>query len=357
MKKNDHQKLKPAKNKLSAAMIACLQPKRPSYLLVFVDRFFVEEFSSLDDSFVFYDFATSCHLCLPLVQELWVKLHGASPLASFAQSCANDGIYLDIPPATVLKQPIHLLFITTRHSARRQGKFYNMINVGAGCEGSLVAEHESLGAKGYCNNVVTQLMVRERARINYAQCNNLAASASQVETLNITQQAESMVNIHYGANGGNLQGEMRVRLEGESASNKILGWSEVRANERVSIDVMIEHLGSNATSDTLFKSVVHDASVASFVGKIIVPKAVKQSHAKLYNKNLLLGEQALVNTAPALEIYADDVAATHGATVGKLDEEALFYLRTRGLDLAMATTLLTQAFIAEVKDVEKAINN
>jgi Fe-S cluster assembly protein SufD len=311
-------------------LIESLLRQEARYLLVFVDGIFVTELSDIDD--------------LPFAFCEITKTHD---LDGLQESKASHGAYLEIAAGVNLARPIHLLFITTK---KGNYNIANVINVDAHGKGKIIEEYVSLSRVLYMQRIFTQLTVKQHAQVDYKKLSRLTKKATQVSDFKIAQEEGSIAQINYGAISGKVQEHLNVQLEGINAHNKIYGWGEINAREQLALEVIVEHLSSQAVSDTLFKYVVRDDGIGSFVGKIAVPKGIKQSNARLYNKNLLLGEKAVVHTAPALEIYADDVAASHGATVGKLDEGALFYLQTRGFSFNGAVEFLTHAFLAEVRD-------
>ena len=150
--------------------------------------------------------------------------------------------------------------------------------------------------------------------------------------------------------GGNIRNRFDVCLNGEKAEHSVLGLSKTQQTEHVENDVLIVHASPDCQSNQLFKQILSDSSTGAFAGRIVVDKNSQKTIAFQRSSNILLHPKAKMDIRPVLEIYADDVKCSHGATVGQLDAEALFYLRSRGISEAEATKMLLQAFAREVID-------
>lgn len=303
-------------------IIASLKLKAPSYFLLFIDGKFVARLSTP-------------RIDLPIF------------LRNFT---LNKKPSLKLPKNKILTQPIHLLFITTKTSAH---SLYNRIHTGENSEAVILEEHVGYAIKKCATNINTEIIAAKNTKINYTKLfHSLAAHPATAYTSNtkIIQRQSSKVAINYGIKNNFVVKESLQVILHEKAASKILGWCAAGKNQSITVATAIEHRENQALSEELFKYILRDNGQGSFTGNILVPEKVKQSRAKLYNKNLLLNRAAAMYTAPVLEIYADDVAAHHGAATGQLDEAALFYLQTRGLPLKAARKILTHAFVAEVTE-------
>lgn len=303
-------------------IIAPLKLKAPSYFLLFIDGKFVARLSTPRAD-------------LPIF------------LRNFT---LGKKLGLKLPKNKILTQPIHLLFITAKTSAHN---LYNLINTGENSEACIIEEHVNCAIKKCSANITTEIIAAKNAKINYTKLfHSIVARAAinYVSNTKITARQASNVTINYGIKNNFVVKENLQVILHEKATSKILGWCDTGKNQNITVATAIEHQGNQTVSEELFKYILRDNGKGAFTGKILVPAKVKQSTAKLYNKNLLLNRSAEMYTAPALEIYADDVAAHHGAATGQLDEAALFYLQTRGLKLKTAREILTHAFIAEVTE-------
>jgi Fe-S cluster assembly protein SufD len=175
------------------------------------------------------------------------------------------------------------------------------------------------------------------------------AQAFHIASLNFQQERSSSVTTHAIALGGALDREdVTTVLCGEGAESLLHGLYVISGEQHVDNHTVIDHAKPHCSSRELYKGILDGSSSGVFNGKIIVRKDAQKTDSKQSNKNLLLSENAVINTKPQLEIYADDVKCTHGATIGQIDQEAVFYLRSRGIGLEEARALLTQAFASDV---------
>jgi Fe-S cluster assembly protein SufD len=154
-------------------------------------------------------------------------------------------------------------------------------------------------------------------------------------------------------NGGMVRNDPTVFINGENAEVHLNGLYTVKENHHTDNHTMVEHRAPNCFSNELYKGVIADNGTGVFNGKILVYRDAQKTNSYQSNKNILLGDKATINTKPQLEIYADDVRCTHGSSTGKMDEEALFYLRSRGLNEKLAKSILLQAFAKEVSNTIK----
>jgi len=305
-------------NKL-VPIINTLQLKEPNYRLIFINGKF------------------AAHLSTPRAQ-----------LPAFLRHRLNAKKFLlKLPPHKIISSPIHLLFITTKKSPTNL-----VIAITAASQNAaLIIEEHVTATKKCSSNITTQIIAAKNSQINYTKLfHNLVSQpeATYSSQTTITQHPTSNVSINYGIKGQSKIAETLHLTLQEKTRSKVSGWCDVGKNQNVTFNSNITHQGNAANSEELVKFIVRDNGRGSFSGNILVPQDVKQSSAKLSNKNLLLSPKAQIHTAPTLEIYADDVMAQHGSATGQLDKEALFYLQTRGLKLKDARAFLTQAFIAEV---------
>ena len=274
----------------------------------------------------------------------------------------EDGAFIEIPKDAVLEKPIYLSFVSAPkngHPAVSHPR--NLILVGQGAQASFVEVH--LGADTppeasnlqfggvYFTNAVTEVVAGENAKVEYARIEQESAQAFHVATLQFQQGRSSIVHstsIQFG--GALVREEVEAVLGGEGAESTLNGLYVIGGRQHVDNHTTIDHAKPHCGSRELYKGVLDGASTGVFNGKIIVRKDAQKTDSKQSNKNLLLSENAVINTKPQLEIYADDVKCTHGATIGQIDADALFYLRSRSIGVNEARALLTQAFASDVID-------
>lgn len=253
---------------------------------------------------------------------------------------------LKIPKNTKVEKPIHLLFLTSENCNHN----LNIIAEEDSCL-TLIEEHASLKTHSYENNVKINIIAKKGSEITYYKLqteNNLAIHQAQTT---IKQEENSRINNGFIGKGAKIsQDILRVDLAEKNAVYNAIGIITLHKTQTLNYKIHIEHLASNCRSNVLFKGLINGNATGDFNCLVVAHPNATKTETHVTNKNLLLSELAKMNTAPALEIYTDDVICTHGATVGQLDQEALFYLRSRGLAENQATQLLTTAFAQEIID-------
>jgi Fe-S cluster assembly protein SufD len=238
-----------------------------------------------------------------------------------------------------------LIFISTGKDEPVVSHPRNLIVVGNGSQATIIESYVTLDRGVYFTNNVTEVFAGPNSFIDFYKLQRESEEAFHVDTLRVLQERDSSFSSQSIALGGALvRNNIDVTLRGEGAECTLNGLYVTKGRQHVDNHTMIDHAKSHCSSRQLYKGILDDQSTGVFNGKILVRKDAQKTNAKQTNKNLLLSKEALVNTKPELEIFADDVKCTHGATIGQLDEEAMFYLRSRGIDEAAARVLLTYAF-------------
>ena len=271
-----------------------------------------------------------------------------NPFTALNMAFVQDGAFLYIPQGTVLEEAISLLFISTG-TAPLYVAPRNLIIVGDRAEVTIAESYFSLATSGTLTNVVTEIVAGEGAIIEHDKLQNECAEAYHVASLHVHQKGKSNFISNSIALGGALvRNNVSSVLDGEYAECTLNGLSVANGTQLIDNHTVIDHAKPNCPSHELYKSVLDDASRGVFNGKIFVRRDAQKTDAKQTNKTLLLSDDATMDTKPQLEIFADDVKCTHGATVGQLDAEQMFYLRSRGIDETLAADILTFAFAGDV---------
>ncbi len=261
----------------------------------------------------------------------------------------SDGALIYLPPRTCLKETIHLIYVSTAAKQRFVTYPRNLIVVGAGSQCSIVESYVGQDQGLYFTNAVSEIVLGEGSTVDYYKLQRESEDAFHIGNVKVLQERDSHFSSHSLSLGGALvRNDLNVVLNGEGADCTLNGLYVTRGRQHVDNHTSIDHAQPHCSSQELYKGILDEHSSGVFNGKIIVRQDAQKTNAKQTNKNLLLSNNALVNTTPQLEISADDVKCTHGATIGQLDREALFYLRSRGIDQAAARTLLTYAFASDV---------
>ncbi len=260
-----------------------------------------------------------------------------------------DGAFVFLPPGTILKEMIHLLFLSTGGSKPVVCHPRNLIVLGNGSRATIVESYIGLKQGQYLTNAVTEIVVGSDAVLDHYKLQRESENAFHVATLQARQDRNSNVVSHSISLGGALvRNDINLVLDAEGCQAALNGLYVTHEKQHIDNHTRIDHARPHCESRELYKGILNDKSTGVFNGKIIVRKNAQKTNAKQTNKNLLLSEDALVNTTPQLEIFADDVKCTHGATIGRLNDEELFYMRSRGIGEESARTLLTYAFASDI---------
>jgi Fe-S cluster assembly protein SufD len=263
----------------------------------------------------------------------------------------EDGAFIEVKPNTHLEKVIVLVFVTTPAVRPHMTHPRNLILVGAGAQASFVELHVGLPGHTYLKNVVTEVVAGENSVVDYTRIQDEGTGGYHVGILQVEQARSSSVTTHTISLGASLdREEARAVLNGEGAEALLHGLYVISGYQHVDNHTLIDHAKPHCSSREVYKGVLDGHAGGVFNGKIAVRKDAQKTDSKQSNKNLLLSENATINTKPQLEIYADDVKCTHGATIGQIDPEAVFYLRSRGIGLEEARNLLIQAFANDILD-------
>ena len=263
----------------------------------------------------------------------------------------NDGAYIHIAKGKVLEEPIHLLFLSTEPSAPQMTHPRNLIIADDQSQVAIVEDYVSLGAGTAFCNTATELVAGESAVVSHYMLEREDTGAYNVSTLRIQQARSANVSTHSILLGGGLvRNNVHPVLDGEGGECLINGLFIGSGKQHLDNYMLVEHAKPHCESRQFYNGILDGQAHGVFHGRIIVHKDAQKTDAKQTNRNLLLSDDAQIDTKPQLEIYADDVKCTHGATIGQIEENALFYLRSRGIDEVSARKLLLLAFANECLD-------
>jgi Fe-S cluster assembly protein SufD len=274
----------------------------------------------------------------------------SSPFTALSTAFMRDGGFLHVPADTDLTRPVHLVFVTTPEAAGSVTHPRNLIVVERGARASVIESYVSLAeGASYWTNAVTEVVAGANSWIEHTRIQRESERAYHVGLTQVEQQRDSHYRSFTLAMGGALaRHNLHAHLDGENVETLMYGLYLTRGHQVVDNHTAIYHDQPNCRSWEVYKGVLDGKSRAVFNGKVFVKPDAQKTDAKQTNRNLLLSDTAKVDTKPQLEIFADDVKCTHGATVGRLDDVALFYARSRGIPADKAQRLLTYAFAAEV---------
>lgn len=261
----------------------------------------------------------------------------------------RDGAFVFIPKGVVVEKPIHLLFVASSGDAPAVAHPRNLIVAGENSQATIVESYLGQDGKEYFTNAVTEVSAAADSVIDHYKVQREGDAALHVATLQIHQDRGSNFRSHSIALGGSLvRNDINAVLGAEGCECTLNGLSMGSGRQLIDNHTRIDHAKPHCNSHELYKAILDGKSHGVFNGKIFVHPDAQKTDAKQTNQTLLLSADATIDTKPQLEIFADDVKCTHGATVGQLDEGMVFYLRSRGLGKAEARSLLTFAFANDI---------
>ena len=259
----------------------------------------------------------------------------------------RDGAYIDLGDGTSLERPVHLLFVASEPDILIHPR--TVVRARAGARVAIVEHYVSLGDGTGLTNVATRILVESGARVEHCKLQEEASTAFHVGSIAVRQRDDSrFASCSFALGAALSRTDISTRLEAPGCEATLNGLYVTAGRQHVDHHTSIDHLAERGTSREWYRGVLSGQSRAVFNGKVLVHPGAQRTDAHQSNRNLLLSEGAEVDTKPQLEIYADDVKCSHGATVGALDAEQIFYLRSRGLEEGAARSMLTLAFADDI---------
>ena len=262
---------------------------------------------------------------------------------------AEDGLWLEVAAGVSLDRPIEVIYTSQQRDTELLLAPRNLVIMHAGAQATLIEHYSSLPGSNDFTNSVTEISLGADAKLEHYRLQNEGMQTFHKSKLNIRQAGNSRyrgIAVNLGASWART--DYRVRLEGEQASCELNGLYITTDQQLSDFHLDIDHVVPGCHSDEHFKGILLGASRAVFDGRVRVAPDAQKTEAHLKNDNLLLSRNAEIDTKPLLEIFADDVQCSHGTTVGQLDDEQLFYLRSRGIDEQRARSMLCHGFAREV---------
>ena len=260
-----------------------------------------------------------------------------------------DGAFVNVPDDKTVELPIHILFVATGTSGDQLISPRNLIIAGKNSRASIIESYLHLNAAPYFTNAVTEIALGANSKIEHDKLQMEYEGSYHIASTFVQQGASSdYVSNSISLGGAIVRNNITSVLGAEHCKCTLNGLSLATGKQHVDNHTTIDHSKPNCASHELYKSILDGKARGVFNGKIFVRKDAQKTDAKQTNKTLLLSDDATIDTKPQLEIFADDVKCTHGATVGQLDEEQIFYLRARGIGLERARDMLTFAFAGDV---------
>ncbi len=269
-------------------------------------------------------------------------------LVALNTAFVRDGVFLYVPKGKVLEKPIQIInLLMDEQDGMTQHR--NLFILEENSEASVVVCDHTLSTSNFLTNSVSEFFVDKNAQLDYVRIQNEHNGSKQVSHLFFHQEKDSRVNANtISLHGGLIRNNVYTKLNDEGCENNTYGLYLTDKGQHIDNFVFMDHARPHCMSNQLFKGVLDDFATGAFNGRVLVRQDAQKTEAYQSNNNILLTDDADMNTKPQLEIYADDVKCSHGATVGQLDESGLFYLRSRGIEKREARLLLMYAFAHEV---------
>ena len=262
----------------------------------------------------------------------------------------HDGAFIEIPAGVEISEPLHLLFVSTGVDGVASHPRVLIVG-GRSSAASVIESYVSRAGGRSLTNAVTEVVLEDNASVKHYRLQRESESSYHIATLEARQGRDSRFESFNLVVGGALtRSNLTLRFAGEGIESWLNGLYVVGGTQHVDNHTFIDHAVPHCNSHELYKGILTESSRAVFSGKVLVREDAQKTDAKQTNRNLLLSKDARVNTKPMLEIFADDVKCTHGATVGQLDPDALFYLKSRGMSAEVSKVLLTHGFAMEALD-------
>ncbi|WP_456378300.1 Fe-S cluster assembly protein SufD [Lutibacter sp.] len=327
-----------------------------SYKLIFIDGVFS---SFLSDTT--HDECDVCVLSSALTRPKYKMIidnyfnkiaEENNSLAELNTAFAKEGAFINIPKNTIVPKPIQIVNFSTGSENEVILQPRNLVIVGENSHVQIIERHQNLSKNTTLTNSVTEIFVHKRAIVDYYKIQDDTRGSSLIDSTFVSQKQQSVATVNTYSFGGKItRNNLEFHHEGEHITSNLNGISILDKKQHVDNHTLVNHQFPNCESHELYKGIYADKSTGVFNGKVIVQQAAQKTNAFQQNNNILIDTGASINAKPQLEIFADDVKCSHGCTIGQLDEDALFYMRSRGIPKKEAKALLLFAFGNDV--VEK----
>jgi len=280
-----------------------------------------------------------------IIENYFNKIALKDGITSLNTAFSNEGAFIHIPKNKFVEKPIQIIHFSTGNEASLMFQPRNMIVVDENSQVQIIERHQSLSENKVFTNSVTEIYADKKSIIDYYKIQNDNLQASLIDNTYVNQQRNSTFSMHTFSFGNELvRNNLNISQNDEFIETTIKGVTIIGNKQHVDHNTLIQHNKPNCNSHQDYKGIYDNKSTGVFNGKIIVEKQAQKTNAFQSNNNVLLSDKATINAKPQLEIYADDVKCSHGCTVGQLDKNALFYLKSRGIPEKEATALLMYGF-------------
>lgn len=321
-------------------------------IIVFVNGKLNRELSDIDAAN-----ATICSLSeaeknhSAVVKKYWGKALSENPdsLVSLNTALSSEGVFIHVPKGTVVEKPIQIVYFSTNVSSDLFLQTRNLIVIEENAQVQVTERHQNIDQKEVFTNSVTEIFAHDNSLIDFYKIQNDKRNCSLIDNTWVKQGKNCTCTVDTFSFGGKfIRNNLSFILDGQHSESNMRGITLIGENQLVDHHTLVDHAVPNCQSNEMYKGIFDDNAKGVFNGKVMVRPDAQKTNAFQSNNNLLLTDSASIDTKPQLEIYADDVACSHGCTVGQLDDDALFYLRSRGIPYKEAQAMLMYAFANDV---------
>jgi len=320
-----------------------------SHIIVFVNGIFDTELSELND--------ITKQISVKSIYNSPSKLtndsteNNANPFILLNRAFFSGGYFIEVESNYIEDRPLHILNIISDEKDKVQHHQQNLIKVGKYSQVSIIEETVYTNKNELLKNSVYNIQLDENSVLSHILLQQNHARSKELNHIFVEQNDNSTYKTQLISIGGDLiRNDLNAQINGENCNSDISGLSLLSDKDHIENYTVINHNKPNSNSHQLFKYILNGASEGVFNGLVTVQPDAQNTDSQQTNKNILISKKALMNSNPQLEIYADDVKCSHGSATGELDEDAIFYLRSRGIDLMTAKSLLIEGFAREVTD-------
>ena len=323
-------------------------------LIVFVNGYFADEHSDLENlprGVVAGSLSEAIKNNSPLIEKHFTKYadHQNNIFTALSTAYTDNGAFIYVPDGKIVEDPIHIIYITSSDDNKIIIQPRNLFIAGKNSQVTIIEHYVSTEESIYFTNAVTEIVANESSVVDHIKLQEESINAFHIARMEVNQERNSNFSSHSISIGAQLtRNDFNSRFNAEGSECTLNGLFMIEGNQLFDAHTLIDHAMPHCNSHEHYKGILNDKSRGVFNGKVIVRPDAQKTNAFQENNNILLSNNALVNTKPQLEIFADDVKCSHGATIGQLDEEARFYLKSRGIGEEASRAILLHAFASDV---------
>lgn len=322
-------------------------------LMVFVNGHFSVELSRLEElpkNVTISSLADEIKSNNPLIEKYFGKYasHENHVFTALSTAFTKDGAFIHVPDRKIVENAIHIIFLTTSNQ-KLFTQPRNLFIAGKNSQVTIIEHYISDDDSIYFTNSVTEIVADENAIVDHIRLQEESKQAFHIARMEVDQEKSSNFTSHLISTGAELsRNDFNARFNAEGSECTLNGLFMIDGNQLFDAHTMIDHAKPHCVSHEHYKGILQDKSKGVFNGKVMVRPDAQKTNAFQENNTILLSDDAVMNTKPQLEIFADDVKCSHGATIGKLDQNAMFYLKSRGIGDEAAMAILIHAFASDV---------